>query len=65
MACWTTNDGATPVHSFDTVINKDQTVVLEDRVDPAQFDFDTERRHLTEIAKRAKAKAEARREVQA
>ena len=44
---------------------KYQTVVLEDRVDPAQFDFETERRSLTEIAKRAKAKAEARREVQA
>lgn len=46
-------------------VMKYQTVVLEDRVDPAQFDFETERRNLTEIAKRAKAKAEARREVQA
>ena len=46
-------------------VMKYQTVVLEDRVDPAHFDFETERRNLTEIAKRAKAKAEARREVQA
>jgi small subunit ribosomal protein S6 len=46
-------------------VMKYQTVVLEDRVDPQQFDFDTERRNLTEIAKRAKAKAEARREVSA
>ncbi len=46
-------------------VMKYQTVVLEDRVDPASFDFDTEKRNLTEIAKRAKAKAEARREVQA
>jgi len=44
---------------------KYQTVVLEDRVDPAQFDYATEGRNLTEIAKRAKAKAEARREVSA
>lgn len=46
-------------------VMKYQTVVLEDRVDPAQFDFDGERKNLTEIAKRAKAKAEARREVNA
>lgn len=46
-------------------VMKYQTVVLEDRVDPQQFDFDTEKKNLTEIAKRAKAKAEARREVNA
>lgn len=42
---------------------KFQTVFLEDRVDPAGFDFAKEARNLTEIAKRAKAKAEARKEA--
>lgn len=44
---------------------KFQTVFLEDRVDPAQFEFDKERKNLSELAKRAKAKAEARKEVSA
>ncbi|MBL8787978.1 MAG: 30S ribosomal protein S6 [Deltaproteobacteria bacterium] len=39
---------------------KYQTVFLEDRVDPAQFDFAKESKSYTELAKRAKAKAEAR-----
>ncbi|MFO0749393.1 MAG: 30S ribosomal protein S6 [Myxococcota bacterium] len=42
---------------------KFQTVFLEDRVDPTKFDFAKEARNLTEIAKRAKAKAEARKEA--
>lgn len=42
---------------------KFQTVFLEDRVDPTQFDFAKESRNLTEIAKRAKAKADARKEA--
>lgn len=44
---------------------KFQTVFLEDRVDPAQFEFDKEKKNLSELAKRAKAKAEARKEVSA
>jgi small subunit ribosomal protein S6 len=44
---------------------KFQTVFLEDRVDPAKFEFDKERKNLSELAKRAKAKAEARKEVSA
>ena len=44
-------------------VSKYQTVFLEDRVDPAVIDFETERKSLTEMAKRAKAKAEARREA--
>ena len=44
-------------------VMKYQTVVLEDRVDPASFDFDTEKRNLTEIGNRAKSKAEARKEA--
>lgn len=44
-------------------VSKYQTVFIEDRVDPATIDFDTERKSLTEMAKRAKAKAEARREA--
>ena len=44
-------------------VSKYQTVFLEDRVDPEAIDFDTERKSLTEMAKRAKAKAEARREA--
>lgn len=44
---------------------KFQTVFLEDRVDPAQFEFEKEKKNLSELAKRAKAKAEARKEVSA
>lgn len=44
-------------------VSKYQTVFLEDRVDPETIDFDVERKSLTEMAKRAKAKAEARREA--
>ncbi len=44
---------------------KFQTVFLEDRVDPAQFEFEKERKNLSELAKRAKAKADARKEVSA
>jgi small subunit ribosomal protein S6 len=44
---------------------KFQTIHLEDRVDPASFDFEKEKRNVTELGKRAKAKAEARREAQA
>jgi small subunit ribosomal protein S6 len=44
---------------------KFQTVFLEDRVDPAQFEFDKEKKNFSELAKRAKAKAEARKEVSA
>ncbi len=44
-------------------VSKYQTVFLQDRIDPATIDFDTERKSLTEMAKRAKAKAEARREA--
>lgn len=44
-------------------VSKYQTVFIQDRVDPATIDFDTERKSLTEMAKRAKAKAEARREA--
>jgi small subunit ribosomal protein S6 len=44
---------------------KYQTIHLEDRIDPASFDFDKEKRNVTELGKRAKAKVEARREVHA
>jgi len=44
---------------------KFQTVFLEDRVDPAKFEFEKERKNLSELAKRAKAKADARKEVSA
>jgi len=44
---------------------KFQTVFLEDRVDPAQFEFEKEKKNFSELAKRAKAKAEARKEVSA
>lgn len=44
---------------------KFQTVFLEDRVDPGKFEFDKERKNLSELAKRAKAKADARKEVSA
>jgi len=44
---------------------KFQTIVLEDRIDPAQFEFEKERKNLSELAKRAKAKADARKEVSA
>jgi len=43
---------------------KYQTINLEERVDPATFDFDKEGKNVTEFGKRAKAKVEARREAQ-
>lgn len=42
---------------------KFQTVFLEDRVDPAKFDFAKEKHNFTEIGNRARSKAEARKEA--
>jgi small subunit ribosomal protein S6 len=44
---------------------KYQTIFLEDRIDPAAFDFAKESKNVTEFGKRAKAKVEARREAHA
>lgn len=49
--------------SITEAVIKFQTVFLEDRVDPAQFDFGKEKHNFTEIGNRARSKAEARKEA--
>ena len=49
--------------SITEAVVKFQTVFLEDRVDPAKFDFGKEKHNFTEIGNRARSKAEARKEA--